>query len=64
MPWSATSRKAVSSNAPARSTAAITSPRRASQSRTAAAAISECGPPSWNAESVSVKFTHMNRGFG
>ena len=64
MPWSATSTNAVSSNAPACSIASSTSPRRASLSRTDAAAISECGPPSCIAESVSVKFTHMKRGAG
>ena len=64
MPWSATSRNAVSSSTPARSTAASTAPSRASVSRTDAAAISECGPPSWNAESVSVKLHHMKRGLG
>ena len=64
MPWSATSTNAVSSNTPARSTAASTSPTRASESRTDASAISENGPPSWNAESVSVKLHHMNIGFG
>ena len=64
MPWSATSTKAVSSNTPDRSTAASTSPTRASESRTDAAAISENGPPSWNAESVRVKLHHMNVGVG
>ena len=37
---------------------------RASVSRTDASAISECGPPAWNAESVSVKLHHMKRGAG
>ena len=46
------------------STASRISPSRASLSRTDASAISECGPPSWNAESVSVKLHHMNRGAG
>ena len=64
MPWSATSTNAVSSNTPRRSTAASISPRRASVSRIDAAAISECGPPSCIAESVSVKLHHMNRGTG
>ena len=64
MPWSATSTNAVSSNPPERSTAASTSPTRASESRTDASAISENGPPSWKAESVRVKLHHVNRGNG
>ena len=64
MPWSATSTNAMSSNTPARSTASRISPMRASLSRTDAAAISECGPPSCIAASVSVKLHHMNRGSG
>ena len=35
---------------------------RASVSRTEAAAISEYGPPSWNAASVSVKLTQVKAG--
>ena len=37
---------------------------RASVSRTDAAAISEYGPPSWKAASVSVKLTQLNTGLG
>ena len=36
----------------------------ASESRTDASAISENGPPSWNAESVSVKLHQVNAGSG
>ena len=64
MPWSAMSTNAVSSNTPACSTAARISPRRPSLSRTDAAAISEYGPPSCIAASVSVKLQNMNRGSG
>ena len=48
----------------AASSAAITSPMRASLSRTDAAAISEYGPPSCIAASVSVKLHHRKRGNG
>ena len=50
------------SHTPAASTASSTWPSRASESATLAAAISEYGPPSWNAASVSVKFNQQNRG--
>src|SRR5439155_14528580 len=64
MPWSATSTNAQSSSTPRASSASSTTPSRPSLSRTDAAAISECGPPSCIAESVSVKLHHMKRGAG
>ena len=62
MPWSATRKKAQSSHIPVCSTTSKIRPSRASLSRTALAAISEYGPPSWNAESVSVKLTQVKTG--
>jgi len=64
MPWSATSTNAVSSNTPAVLHRGEHLADAASLSRIDAAAISECGPHSCIAASVSVKLTHMKRGSG
>ena len=65
MPWSATSTNAaVVEDAALLERVEDRRRSRPSLSRTDAAAISEYGPPSCIAASVSVKLHHMNRGIG